>query len=120
MEIGSQFAIGDIFNGLDAERNRSTRMEIDEKAFHSASSAEFPLVSFCPVAIYQKHGKFDGEWNRQFCEMIDIKAKTVSKYHYEIEEFVTRKNSSSKIENEKRDWDWRYLETGAQAVALHR
>jgi len=120
MEMGAQFAIGDIFSGLNPELNRSKRMEIDHKTFHSSSSTEFPLVSFCPVAVYQKHGEFEGEWNRQFCEMINIKAKIVSKYYYQIEDFVVRRSSARAAGIGSGNWNWRYLESGAQAVALHR
>jgi hypothetical protein len=41
----------------------------------------------CPVSIYQKHNSFNGYWCEEFCQMIDIKAKLVAKYYYEIKEF---------------------------------
>jgi uncharacterized protein len=106
MEIGPQLAIGDIYKGLDEDLSRKIRALISEKAYGSPDAAKFPLVSFCPISTYQKHGHFGGEWNKEFCELINRKAKLVSKYHYEIEEYQGRKNKRASP----------VLELGAKAV----
>jgi hypothetical protein len=94
MEIGPQLAIGDIYRGIDDNLSRRIRVMIDEKAYGSPDAAKFPLASFCPISIYQKHGHFGGVWNNEFCELINRKAKLVSKYHYELEEYEARKKNT--------------------------
>ena len=84
MEIGTEFAIGSIVDGIDVERAAKTRDRIHREAFQSASAKEFPLVSYCPVAIFQKHHDFKGEWSREYCEMIELKAKLVAKHYLEL------------------------------------
>lgn len=83
-ELGPGFAIGDVRAGLDEGASERLRAQIQDMAFGSESAGKFPLVSYCPVNTYKEHGGFDGEWAREFCEMIDVKAKLVAKYYYEL------------------------------------
>lgn len=87
VELGSQFAIGNIFEGIDVEKSRAVRQTIREQALQSEAAKRFPLTSFCPVAIHQTHATFRGDWSEAFCQMIEVKAKIVSKYHYELEKY---------------------------------
>ena len=84
MEIGTQLAVGDVFKGLDAPRCGKIRAAVAAEAFGSRSAREFPLVTFCPITVHQAHGGFGGDWNREFCEMIDSKNKLVSKRYHEM------------------------------------
>lgn len=88
LELGDHFTIGTIYTGLDQEFARNLRQRIWEEVHLSPSASRFPLVSFCPVNVYQKHGHFSGPWPEEFCRMIDQKLKVVAKYHYEIEEYL--------------------------------
>jgi uncharacterized protein len=90
MEIGTTFAIGNIYDGIDAEMNEKLRRAIHETAFDSPSARAYPLVSFCPVAIYQKHGDFGGEWSQEYCEMISLKTKLVAKYYQQLARHIAR------------------------------
>ncbi|MGO8866254.1 MAG: radical SAM protein [Alphaproteobacteria bacterium] len=84
IELGTDFSIGDIRQGVDETRNKEVRARIREEVLSSPGAKQYPMVSFCPVAIYQEHGSFAGEWNKQYCEMIQTKAKLVAKYYHEI------------------------------------
>lgn len=79
-----QLAIGSIVDGIDVERAAKTRDRIHREAFESPSAKQFPLVSYCPVAIYQKYRDFTREWSREYCEMIEVKAKLVAKHYLEL------------------------------------
>jgi radical SAM protein with 4Fe4S-binding SPASM domain len=117
VEIGNKFAIGTIYDGVDAEREKAMRATIDNLAFHSESSARFQLGSFCPVTIYQKYENFGGDWNEQFCAMINAKAKIVSKYYYDISEHIKRTKHNS-IENSDEPWNSLSLEGAGRAAFL--
>lgn len=88
VELGPQFAIGDIFQGVDNTTQKTLRQRIDNEAFQSPSSKRYPLTSFCPVGTYQKHRNFSGDWSQPFCNMIELKAKLVAKYFREIQEWM--------------------------------
>ena len=109
MEMGSQFTIGDIRNGIDEKHMQKLRSFINRKANRSKSAKKHPLVSFCPVAVYKKHKDFNGEWNSAFCEMINIKAKLVAKYFYEIDEFCKNLYPGSKKDRPDENADSAYL-----------
>lgn len=94
-ELSARFSIGNIKEGLSARKNRSYRERINRQCFQSPSARLYPLVSFCPVSVYQRHGSLAGSWNSMFCEMIDIKAKIVAKYHYAIEEYRKKKQEKT-------------------------
>ena len=94
MELGARFAVGDVQNGVDKAVNQDLRRTIHAAAFGSESSRRFPLVSFCPVNVHLAHQRFDGEWPVEFCEMIEIKAKLVSKYYHEIEAQENKKEEA--------------------------
>ena len=85
-ELGPRFAIGDLRTGLDEPRSERLRARIRRQAYGSESAGRYPLVSYCPVDTYQRHGRFGGAWAREFCEMIELKAKLVAKHHYELVE----------------------------------
>jgi radical SAM protein with 4Fe4S-binding SPASM domain len=87
-ELGPEFAIGNIFDGIDQSEEQSLRQRIDTEAFGSRSAKTYPLTSYCPVAIYQKHKDFGGSWSPHFSNMIETKAKIVAKYFYEIQAFA--------------------------------
>jgi len=99
VELGTEFAIGDIFSGVNTDLDQKLRRRIHEEAFRSTSSKQHPLTSFCPVAIYQKHRNFEGEWSRQFCRMIEIKTKIVAKYFHEIRQFIAAADACDKGHN---------------------
>jgi uncharacterized protein len=99
MEVGTKLSIGDIFHGVNNELDRSIRSMISEQSFHSKYSNEFPLVSFCPIAVYQEHGKFRGSWSHTYGHMINTKAKLVSKYYYEIKRYIQKKNEKKTSTN---------------------
>jgi len=84
MEIGTEFAIGNIFENVDVNLSSKIRTMIHNEAFHSDSAKEYPLASYCPVAIYQKHHNFHGDWSREWAEMISLKAKLVAKHYLEL------------------------------------
>jgi radical SAM protein with 4Fe4S-binding SPASM domain len=84
MEIGTEFAIGSIFDGVDAALSSKIRTMIHEQTFSSRSAKEFPLASYCPVAVYQKDHNFHGDWSREWSEMISLKAKLVAKHYPEL------------------------------------
>lgn len=90
VELGREFSIGDIRDGIDAVRERQIRDRVRREALASASAEEHPLVSFCPVAVFQEHGDFKGPWNRAYCAMIETKAKLVAKHYHEITRHLTR------------------------------
>lgn len=91
VEFGSEFAIGNIFEGIDPEKSRAVRQAISKQVMQSESAKRFPLTSFCPITIHQKHTTFSGEWSEGFCRMLDMKSKIVSKYHYELEEYLLQR-----------------------------
>jgi sulfatase maturation enzyme AslB (radical SAM superfamily) len=93
MEIGTQLSIGDIYKGIDDGLSTKIRRMIHESSYQSLSAKQFPLVSFCPIAIYQKHHDFAESWNQYYCEMINAKAKLVSKHYHEISAYQTRKQN---------------------------
>ena len=88
VELGPSASIGTVFAGLDPSRDRGFRDGVYRESCLSRNSLAHPLVSFCPVAVRQKHGSFGGLWNEEFCAMIEVKAKLVSKYHWELEAFL--------------------------------
>lgn len=100
MEIGTQFAIGDIYEGVDDSLSKKVRTRIHEEAFSSDSAKQYPLVSYCPVAIFQKHQNFHGEWSEGFCEIISLKAKLVAKYYFELARYVDERRVVRKPEKE--------------------
>jgi len=87
MELGPRFAIGDIRAGVDGHRSRRLRARIRRAAFGSESAKKYPIVSYCPVDVYQEHSTFAGQWPPEFCQMIEAKAKLVAKYHYELADY---------------------------------
>lgn len=89
VELGEAFAIGDIQNGIDYDRERLIRQRIRKELMSSVSIERYPMVSFCPVAIYKEFGSFSGKWNDQYCEMIQIKQNTVAKYYYELQKHLS-------------------------------
>lgn len=93
MELGPQMAIGDIHQGINDDLSSKLRNMIDLESYHSVSARKYPLVSYCPIAIYQEHKNFNGTWNPEFCEMINVKAKLVSKYYYEISAYQRIRDS---------------------------
>lgn len=96
MELGTQFAIGDVHRGIDEQRNHKLRAYIQERAYGSESARKYPLVSYCPVNVYLKYFKFSGDWASEFCEMITIKAKLVAKYYYEIDDYFDKTDRNKK------------------------
>ncbi len=93
MELGANFAIGDVIKGVSKRKERLFRTQVNRQCFQSDYAHQYPLVSFCPIAVYQQHGNFSGAWSSMFCEMINRKAKIVAKYHYEIEKYHVKKHS---------------------------
>jgi uncharacterized protein len=87
VELGPAFAIGDIFAGLKPDVEKKLRSRIDSEFFGSESAKRFPLASYCPVTTYQKHQTFTAPWSELWCRLIEVKAKLVAKFHYEIEEW---------------------------------
>jgi radical SAM protein with 4Fe4S-binding SPASM domain len=96
-EIGPDLSIGNIQKGVSNKKNRLYRRKIEHECFKSPSAQQYSLVSFCPVSVYQQHGTFSGCWNSMFCEMIDIKAKIVAKYHYALQEHMKAKRHKKQI-----------------------
>lgn len=94
LELGDRFSIGDIYTGLAEDHARALRQRIWEEVHRSPSAARFPLVSFCPVNVYQKHGHFSGPWPEEFCQMIEQKLKIVAKYHYDLEKYLQAAEAS--------------------------
>lgn len=90
-EMGERFAIGNVRNGVDEEADRNLRLRIRSAIAGSEAARKYPLVSFCPVNVYLRHGDFTGDWPDGFCRMIERKAKIVAKYHYEIEKYLQEK-----------------------------
>jgi uncharacterized protein len=88
-QLGPEFAIGDVHNGLNGQGSTRLRARIRKETLASKSAREHPLVTYCPVAIYQQHGRFDGGWADAYCAMVELKAKLASKYHYELAEYFT-------------------------------
>jgi sulfatase maturation enzyme AslB (radical SAM superfamily) len=86
-QLGPEFAIGDVHGGLDERCSDRLRSRIRKATLASESARKYPLVTYCPVATYQQHGRFDGVWAAEYCAMIELKAKLVSKYHYELVEY---------------------------------
>lgn len=84
MEIETQFAIGSIYEGIDPERSTLVRGLIQERSLGSNSAKKSPLITYCPVAIYQKHGDFGGDWSKEYCEMINLMMKLVAKYYFTL------------------------------------
>ena len=84
VELGEEFSIGDVFEGIDRGREATMRSRISLDAFGSNSAARHPLDSFCPVAIYQRFGRFGAEWSDNCLKMIETKTKLVAKYFHEI------------------------------------
>ncbi|MBI3398317.1 MAG: radical SAM protein [Deltaproteobacteria bacterium] len=85
MELGTQFAIGDIYEGVSKQMSRKLRTHIRKSTYCSASAKKYLFSGYCPVTVYQNYSNFNGEWSPEFCKMIEIKAKLVAKYYYEIE-----------------------------------
>jgi len=90
VELGAQFAVGDLFSGLDVSLDKALRERIGRESFGSSSAMEYPLASYCPIAIYQKHQRFDGPWNGECCRMIEVKTRLVAKYFHELAELLGR------------------------------
>jgi radical SAM protein with 4Fe4S-binding SPASM domain len=86
-ELGRAYAIGDIWEGVSERKDRLYRKRIDRQSYGSKEARKHPLVAFCPVSVYQEHGRFGGPWNAAFCEMIELKAKIVAKHHYALEAY---------------------------------
>lgn len=87
LQLGPEFAVGDLHGGLDERRSERLRARIRNATLASESAKKYPLVTYCPVATYQLHGRFDGRWPAEYCAMNELKAKLVSKYHYELVEY---------------------------------
>jgi uncharacterized protein len=85
--LGNKLCIGSIYSGIDSHKHKQIRHDIFNSINLSASSNKYKVASFCPISIYQKHNSFHGPWCDEFCQMIDIKAKLVAKYYYEIKKF---------------------------------
>lgn len=84
VELGKEFSIGTIWSGIDPEKNLNLRTAIYDSVNNAPCADTYDVASFCPVSIYQKHHSFGGPWGDEFCRMIDLKAKLVAKYYYEI------------------------------------
>ena len=96
VELGADFAIGEVWAGVDRVKNRVLRNRIRREFLASDSVERYPYVSFCPVEVFQRHGHFGGNWSKQYCEMIQIKAKTVAKYYHELQHHAAVARQSSK------------------------
>jgi uncharacterized protein len=90
VELGNAFAIGTINGGVDKETERHVRSKIEKQAFRSNNIGKYKLVSFCPISAALHHGKLGGQWNTDFCDMIEIKNKLVAKHHYAIEDYLAQ------------------------------
>jgi uncharacterized protein len=88
VELGKNFSIGSIFSGLDPSKSNEIRSNISFAIDNSESTSKYITASYCPVSIFQKHKTFTGEWCDECCRMIDIKAKLVAKYYYEIKNLL--------------------------------
>jgi len=109
-ELGTSFTFGDVRNGVSKRKERLCRARINRQCFKSASASEYPLVSFCPITVYQRNGNFSGSWSPMFCELINRKAKVVAKYHYEINKYCL--TNLSAVENENANVDTTHLDHG--------
>jgi len=94
LQLGPEFAIGDVQGGLDEYRNERLRSRIRDATLASESARKYPLVTYCPVATYEQHGRFDGAWAAEYCAINELKAKLVSKYHYELVEYFKNQQSN--------------------------
>lgn len=104
VELGTEFCIGSIYSGIDSQKNESIRRDILNSINQSASSDKYMVGTFCPVSLYQKHKSFQGSWCDEFCRIIDIKAKLVAKYYYEIKEF-NRKAKLNEVYSDQKSQD---------------
>lgn len=76
-ELGSDFAIGSVFNGVDAVAERRVRKEVSvipEKCKHCSERC-LP----CPVACYKAHGEFGVDPEDWFCEALKSRRRIVQK-----------------------------------------
>ena len=103
-ELGKEFAIGDLWNGIDKQKNKKIRYEISSKISNPQSVNKYMVARYCPVSLYLKHHSFNGEWPDGYCRIVDIKAKLVAKYYYEIKKYY--QNYQKKISrNFSQPWD---------------
>jgi uncharacterized protein len=86
-EMGKEFAIGDLWNGIDQQKAEKLRADIYNTFSHSPSANRYMVASYCPVSLYKEHHSFSGEWSEGCCRILDIKAKLVAKYYYEIKKY---------------------------------
>ena len=90
--LGKKLCIGSIYSGINSHKNEIIRRDIFNSISQSVSSKKYEIASFCPISVYQKHNSFQGPSNDEFCQMIDIKAKLVAKYYYEIKKYCKKTN----------------------------
>ena len=88
-ELGKEYSIGNIDSGVNVEREETARSRAGV-GYTSESSQSHPLVAYCPVETFKKHGTFDGLWNEYFCKMMEIKTKLVAKLYYEIHGYLLK------------------------------
>jgi len=86
-ELGKEFAIGDLWNGVDQQKEKKLRIEIYNAITNSQSANQYVVANYCPVSLYKKHHSFSEVLPDGFCRIIDIKAKLVAKYYYEMKEY---------------------------------
>jgi Arylsulfatase regulator (Fe-S oxidoreductase) len=91
-ELGKAFSFGDIYQGICTAAEQRLRTYIYDQSRVSASCGRYPLLSFCPVSVYQQHGDFTGEWPAEFCDILMTKIKIVAKYHYELAAYLENSN----------------------------
>lgn len=77
MEMGTDFAIGSVWNGVDPVRERRIRMQV---SVIPEKCKECPLKCLpCPVACYRTHGEFGVDPEDWYCEALKTRIKVVQK-----------------------------------------
>jgi hypothetical protein len=72
---------------LQRNPKKELRTEIHKAFSNSQCTDQYMVASYCPVSLYKKHHSFSDVWAEGFCRIIDIKAKLVAKYYYEMKKY---------------------------------
>lgn len=84
VELGKRWSIGDIYKGIDKEREKQIREQINCEINKVVLECDEDC-SYCLVSAFQNFGSFGVPHPKGWCNMLEIKRKMISKYYYKIQ-----------------------------------
>jgi len=95
MELGEDFSIGDVWNGVDTYREKKVRAA-GEKLPEKCKKCNIGCLP-CPINSYRATGEFGAEPDDYWCESLKIRQKVAMELGPNLYPNITKKMQSAKI-----------------------